>query len=294
MNNFLLILKLDRYSTWKVFENEFKNCLLIENIEHRTIKAMALFTLLRCLYKESKNIGYYTTDIQLGRCQVVPLDEQTHAGHILLKAKQLLLDVLGRKDSLSKKLLRYYQLLNVPQPNLEELSDNYLDEESKDEEIHKVIEDVKQIFPKLVVTFPFIGTLGCIVFTGHIFIRESLLDNTDEVAIVTIMFLFIHELDHLKKYLQSSIGTKLEKHTFGGKPNLLRIHPGFADAIIQSTVTEEQWNDIILGGESKPDFTSTKQNKYSSILEEEEDENPEGVILCGTDFMCIDRKKYKK
>jgi len=82
---------------------------------------------------------------------------------------------------------------------------------------------------------------------------------------------------------------RTRKYTFGVKPNLFEIGPDFANTVIQSTVTEQQWNKVILKNESKPCSTSTIQNRSSVVLEEEEDENPTREI-CGTDYLEVTPK----
>jgi len=59
---------------------------------------------------------------------------------------------------------------------------------------------------------------------------------------------------------------RTRKYTFGVKPNLFEIGPDFANTVIQSTVTEQQWNKVILKSESKPGSIS----KYKT-----------GALQCG-------------
>jgi len=275
---------------------------------------MALRTILHSMYRKPQNIEDYVTYLKAGKCKVISVNQETPAGRLMIKAKDLLLQMLQRRDSISEKLLRYSQLLDVSSSDIDELSTNYLEDKVEEGEIQKIIEDVEELLPNIIVTFPFHGIWGCTVFTGHIFLKDGLFENKDDkkgVAAVKIMFVLIHELAHLKKYihlsqskwllktpprlqnickdLPGSTGSKLEKYAFGGRPNLDRIGPGFVQALINSTVTEEQWNQVIAHGDLKPVSNLPMKNNYSS--EDHDFESSYGV--CGTKEMDFDQRSLE-
>lgn len=249
-----------------------------------------VFESLKEMLKDIDAIPTYTDHLHCDNYSCINLDDKTEEAQTLRKAKQILLELALKKLGNIPRMFKYYEILRMKDQQINELPDNYLDQEIDEIDIFEIIES---LFPKQVLSFHTQDAWGECDLNFNIVLEPEIIRGVSEnTKVVQTMVVVLHEIGYKVKHenlanynfgyktpprikalsghidKQFTTGTTIEEVGFGARIRLESLTDEIAEQIVDvDNLDEQKWSQIVkdLTKTVEGSIISSSSNKCSKV-----------------------------